>query len=206
MLDNIMGTSDLLMSVAPIRIMVTGGVVAVVHLHTRSTTEDLDFILDPNVDAAQEYREEFFQAVKTTTAVVEGLPTGWLNDHMRVFIRPDKREELFLSSVEQDLVIYRGGNLVAYATRLDWALETKLGRIETLSTEDGKRAIDISDAVELIRLMIESKGGGDNVNKPISTQYLRSLNFNNYKVQSIDQAIAAVTEAYKEKYGKEGIE
>ncbi|KAL1904061.1 hypothetical protein Sste5344_010234 [Sporothrix stenoceras] len=94
-LDHIIATQDLLMSVAPIRIMVTGGVVSVMHFHVRSTTEDVDFILDPNVDAAVEYRTEFLQAVRTAE-IAAGIHSGRFNDH--------------------NVVIYEGHNVVAYAS------------------------------------------------------------------------------------------
>ncbi|OAA63466.1 hypothetical protein SPI_03629 [Niveomyces insectorum RCEF 264] len=200
-LDHVISNQELLMSVAPIRIMVTGGVLAVLRLHVRSATEDVDFILDPNVDAAEEYRAEFFQAINTVSDAVEGLPTGWLNDHVRVFIPTDKRMELFLSSVDQNIVIYKGENLVVYASKLDWALESKLARIETLKPGHDKRNTDISDAVEMIRLMIEANGD----EQPISREYLNGLNFSNQSGQPNENAITAVASAYEQKYGKKGI-
>lgn len=204
MLDHTIGTSELLTSVAPIRIMVAGGTIAVMHLNTRDTTEDFDFILDPNIDAASDYRAEFFECAKTAAMLVEGVPKAWLNDHMRSFIRTDKRLELFLSSVDQGLVLFEGENLVVYATRLDWALESKLARIETLDADNTKRHSDIDDCVELIRLMNNDNSGNDPA-KRVSVQYLRGLNFNEYKVHKFENGIAAVAKAYKEKYGQDGI-
>ncbi|KAI1757055.1 hypothetical protein F4782DRAFT_481090 [Xylaria castorea] len=57
-LDKEFGKSDLLMGLAPIRFMTSGGTLAVKYFHVRTTTKDVDCFTDPNVDAAEDYREE----------------------------------------------------------------------------------------------------------------------------------------------------
>ncbi|KAI0548282.1 hypothetical protein F4679DRAFT_585650 [Xylaria curta] len=108
-LDNESRKSELLMSVAPIQFVASGGALAVKYYHVRATTDDVDCFTDPNVDAAEDYRREIMLAVQHMADIL-GLEKDWFNDELKAF---NKRMDLLLEAVEQDIVVFQGTNLVS---------------------------------------------------------------------------------------------
>lgn len=157
MLDEGIGLSDLLLAVAPIRFITVGGMLAVSVFGNRPATKDIDFLLDPNVDAVQEYRDEIRRVIRDV-AVTANLSEDWMNDDFQIFVGRSRRPSLFMRSIEQGVVAYRGTNIVVYAGRIDFALERKLRRIG--DPNDRARELDISDAVSLIHWLKREGGGG----------------------------------------------
>ncbi|KAI1177467.1 hypothetical protein F4777DRAFT_542183 [Nemania sp. FL0916] len=194
-LDDEFAKSDLLMSLAPIRFMTSGGTLAVKYFNLRLATKDVDCLTDPNIDAADDYREEIHLAVRRVADALR-LENDWFNDELRGFVRVDKRMNLFLRAVEQGIIIYRGNNLVVYAACMDWQLERKLRRIAAGTNTRGE-AKDVSDAVALVRYI---KGDGP----PLTRQYLEGLNFNGWEV-SMSRGIERVRREYIRLYGETGI-
>ncbi|KAI1288047.1 hypothetical protein F5Y03DRAFT_389258 [Xylaria venustula] len=171
-LDDAFGTSELLTSIAPIRFMTSGGTLAVKYFQVRETTKDVDCLTDPNTD--------------------------WFNDELKGFIQREKRLNLFLEAVEQNIILFQGVNLVVYAARMEWQLERKIRRIDARTNKRGE-VKDIADAVALIRCI---KGDGP----PLSLDYLRSLNFNGWETPVSSRAIEKVRNEYLRVYGEFGIE
>ncbi|RWA07872.1 hypothetical protein EKO27_g7235 [Xylaria grammica] len=194
-LDGEFAKSTLLMSLAPIRFVTSGGTLAVKYFRVRETTKDVDCLTDPNIDAAEDYRKEIISAIKRTAKALD-LADNWFNDELKGFIRSEKRMDLFLEAVEQDVVIFQGANLVVYAARMDWQLERKLRRIAA-GTNKRREARDISDAVALVKHV---RGGGP----PLTEEYLESLNFNGWEV-SMSLGIDKVRKEYIRTYGETGI-
>ncbi|CAI6082994.1 unnamed protein product [Clonostachys chloroleuca] len=146
-LDDAIEASELLMSVVPIRFITIGGMLAVSLFGNRSTTKDIDFLLDPSVDAVNEYHAEINKVIRGV-ARMSGFSNNWMNDELRIFIGGAKRLNLFLQSVKQGVIAYKGRNLTIYAGRLDFALERKLRR---LNEKLGRpRELDFSDAATLV--------------------------------------------------------
>ncbi|KAI1438358.1 hypothetical protein GGR50DRAFT_425119 [Xylaria sp. CBS 124048] len=195
-LDEEFGKSELLMSLAPIRFMVSGGMLAVQYFRLRTITEDVDCLTDPNVDTADIYRDEIALAV-VRVAEQLGLERSWFNDELKIFIQMDKRLDLFLQSIDQDIVIFQGSNLVVYAAAMEWQLERKLRRIAT-GTNKREQAKDISDAVALVRHL---KGNGP----PLSRKYVEGLNYNGWEL-SMSRGIDRVRDEYASVYGEPGID
>lgn len=191
-LDAQIGKSELLMSVAPIRLMSVGGFVSVKLFQNRNSTIDVDCLMDPNFDAVQEYRSEFWKAVRQVGVTLHH-ETDWLNDELRNFIQSSKRQDLFLESVEQDIIMYRGKNLKIFAGKMEWALERKIRRI---ANAHRPRLKDIDDAVAVTRFIIEDCGG------PLSGDYVEQLNRNGFDVANMRKGMAMVATRYMERHGE----
>ena len=185
----------MLMGVAPIRFITVGGMLSVSLFGNRSTTKDIDFLLDPSVDVVQEYRGEVLRMIRLVGETL-AFNEDWMNDELRIFVRRAGRLSLFLRSVEQGLVAHRGRNLVVYAARLDFALERKLRRLG----EDLGRARDpdLSDAVALVHRL---RAGGH----PLSWAYVRALDDNEFGLLVGDRGIDATAREYINVYGSQGI-
>ncbi|PMB68139.1 hypothetical protein BM221_006316 [Beauveria bassiana] len=199
-LDEEIGKSELLMSVAPIRLITVGGSLAVLLCGNRTSSTDIDCILDPQVAEDSDYAEEWIKVVATAADAVH-LDDDWLNSQLSIFVRRDKRKMLFLESVQQDIAIYEGKNLVIYAGRLDWALERKIRRVAYATERQQVKNVDTTDAAAIIKLMVSR----DDYATPLSYELIRGLNYNGFDIAPSDDAIREVARYYKEKYGHDGI-
>ncbi|PQK11899.1 hypothetical protein BB8028_0003g05190 [Beauveria bassiana] len=199
-LDEEIGKSELLMSVAPIRLITVGGSLAVLLCGNRTSSTDIDCILDPQVAEDSDYAEEWSKVVATAADAVH-LEDDWLNDQLGIFVRRDKRKMLFLESVQQDIAIYEGKNVVIYAGRLDWALERKIRRVAYATERRQVKNVDTTDAAAIIKLMVSR----DDYATPLSFEFIRGLNYNGFDVAPTDDAIREVARYYKETYGDDGI-
>lgn len=188
------------MSVAPIRLISVGGSLAVLLCGNRNSSTDIDCILDPQVAENDDYAAEWSKVVADAAEVVQ-LYDGWLNQQLAIFVRRDKRRTLFLESIQQDITLYRGSNLVIYAGRLDWALERKIRRVAHAQDRRREKNVDTPDAAAIIKLMTSR----DDYATPLSLEFLKGLNYNGFDVAPTDDAIQEVAAYYKEKYGDGGI-
>ncbi|KAM4056530.1 hypothetical protein HRG_003401 [Hirsutella rhossiliensis] len=198
LLDAEIAKSELLMSVAPLRLITVGGSLAVRVCFNRDASYDIDCLLDPNVAAAADYSEEFSAAI-STVADNGGYALDWLNQQVELFVARERRFGLFLESVQQGVIVYKGAQLVIYAGRLDWALERKIRRVAHARSRRGVKDVDVPDAAALVRMM-RTPGG-----PPLSFQYVRELNLNGFDAPPTDAAIVEVAEYYARAYGEVGI-
>lgn len=196
MLDEGIGNSDLLGAVAPIRFITVGGMLAVSVFGNRPATKDIDFLLDPNVDAVKEYREEVMRVIRDV-AIAGNFNEDWMNDDFQIFVGRAKRPSLFMQSVEQGVMAYQGRNLLVYASRLDFALERKLRRIS--DPGDRARDLDLSDAITLVHWL---KGVGGH---PLSIEYVRGLDENQIGMPIRREGIDRAEREYIKVYGLQGI-
>lgn len=182
------------MSVAPLRFLSLGGMLAVKVFQNRESTRDIDVLIDPNVDAVSEYRQEIFR-VFSVVAERGRYDEHWCNDELRLFIGRERRLDLFFESINQGLVVYEGQNLIIWAGVLEFALERKLRRLndETRRVRD----TDISDSIALVHAMRRDH--------PLSVQYVRSLDRNRMGLIVGDRSIAEVANEYIRKYQQQGI-
>ncbi|KAI1764695.1 hypothetical protein GGR53DRAFT_302605 [Hypoxylon sp. FL1150] len=194
LLDEAIADSDLLMSVAPLRFLSLGGMLAVKVFQNRESTRDIDVLIDPNVDAVSEYRQEIFR-VFSVVAERGRYEEDWCNDELRLFIGRERRLDLFFESINQGLVVYEGQNLIIWAGVLEFALERKLRRLNDETRRI--RATDISDSIALVHSM-----RGEH---PLSIQYIRSLDRNRMGLLVADRSIAEVADGYIKKYRQQGI-
>ncbi|QPG97304.1 hypothetical protein C2857_006120 [Epichloe festucae Fl1] len=202
MLDAKIASNDLLMSVAPLRLVTVGGCLAVRLCHNREASYDIDCLLDPHVTAVEDYSAEF-ELVIQDVAHEGGFYKDWLNQQVNIFVSRKRRVTLFIESVQQDIVVYSGKNLVVYAGRLDWALENKVRRVSHSRSRRGHRNVDLPDAAALIHLMNLMRKDGDGL--PISFQYIRDLNLNGFDLQPTEEALREIAEYYFNEYGVIGL-
>ncbi|GAB0137069.1 hypothetical protein EsDP_00005352 [Epichloe bromicola] len=199
MLDAKIASNDLLMSVAPLRLVTVGGCLAVRLCHNREASYDIDCLLDPHVTAVEDYSAEF-ELVIQDVAHEGGFYKDWLNQQVKIFVSRKRRVTFFIESVQQDIVVYSGKNLVVYAGRLDWALESKVRRVSHSRSRRGHKNVDLPDAAALIHLM---RKDGDGL--PISFQYIRDLNLNGFDLQPTEEALREIAEYYFNEYGEIGL-
>lgn len=196
MLDEGIGNSDLLLAVAPIRFITVGGMLAVSVLGNRATTKDIDFLLDPNVDAVKEYRDEVMRVIQDV-AIAGNFSEDWMNDDFQIFVGRSKRPTLFMQSIEQGVIAYQGRNLLVYAGRIDFALERKLRRISDPS--DRARDLDLSDAITLVHWL---KGEGGH---PLSFEFVQGLDENQMGMRIRREGIERAAREYIKVYKAQGI-
>ncbi|ATY65099.1 hypothetical protein CCM_05027 [Cordyceps militaris CM01] len=199
-LNEEIGKSELLMSVAPIRLISVGGSLAVLLCGNRNSSTDIDCILDPQVAENEEYAAEWTKVV-ADTAVAVNFYQGWLNQQLAIFIRRDKRRTLFLESIQQGITIYEGDHLIIYAGLLNWALERKIRRVAHATDRQREKNVDTPDAAAIIKLMASR----DEYATPLTFEFLRGLNYNGFDVAPTDGAIREVAKFYEETYGNVGI-
>ncbi|OAL35132.1 hypothetical protein AYO20_05609 [Fonsecaea nubica] len=137
-LDGEIGKSRNLGKIVPVRLLSAGGFVAVSHLGNRSATEDIDYIIDPNIENLGKIKEKLQKAIRTV-ADKRKISEEWINAHMEVFAQ---------------VILWHGKNLVIYAVKWEWSLARKLKRIGS-----ERREIDINDAVAILKIMMDQKGG-----------------------------------------------
>jgi len=197
-LDAAIAESSLLMSVAPIRFVTMGGMLATAFFQNRHATKDIDVLIDPNVDAVVEYRSEVLRVIQSVGRR-KGFTKEWMNDELKIFIQTSNRLPLFLKSVEQDIIAFQGANIVVYAARLDFALERKLRRVAEADTAR-VRGTDLSDAVALVHYL-KSQGDGH----PLSWEYVASLDENQLGMGIARVGITQTAAEYERVHGAQGI-
>ncbi|KAM5432300.1 hypothetical protein McanCB56680_006530 [Microsporum canis] len=190
-LDEEIGKSKNLRKAAPIKLVAVGGFVAVTYFENRTTTEDLDYMVDPSLKNLEKIREKLVRAI-SNVAEKQGYDDDWVNDRVQQFAFGDFALPLFQDSVAQNVVLWEGKNLQVYAVKWEWSLARKVKRIGS-----SDRDTDVSDAVALLRKVVEENGG------PISRE--RAKNWNQIVLTPIeDSAIDKVAQGYAKKYGSPG--
>lgn len=158
---------------------------------------DIDVLVDPNIDAVDEYREEVWGKIRQISKD-HGFMRDWVNDELQIFIRKDTRMNLFLESIEQNVLIYRGENLEIYAGRLDFALERKLRRVQQkLGNRDLES--DLSDTMAIIHYLVSESG------HPLRMEYCMGLDQNGFGLGISRAGMDMVAVRYLAKYGEQGV-
>jgi hypothetical protein len=120
----------------------------------------------------------------------------WLNDDMGLFVTNKARRILFQRALEQDIVLWKGENLVIFAAPMEWALERKMRRI--YSSDRGRKAdFDMSDCLAMLRWLKERNGM-----KVLNREYVRTLNVNTFDVIPDDDTMERIGAAYEERYSE----
>ncbi|KAJ0414256.1 hypothetical protein BJY00DRAFT_34975 [Aspergillus carlsbadensis] len=194
-LDHQMGHSAWLTAFAPIRLVSTGGFLAVTYLKNRDSTGDIDYLIEPEFAHDEDIQSALKEAV---TSVAEQLTYNddWINEAMAIFVTKEARESLFEQAEKQDIILFKGENLVILAAPLEWSLERKLRRIYT-GNRVRKADLDMADAVALLRQLRERNNG------PLNVEYIRTMNLNGFDVSPDHRTMQRVADAYRGKYNEE---
>lgn len=190
-LDGQIGESKNLKKMSPVRMISAGGFLAVNVFGNRASTEDIDYILDPEIKNLTKAEEKLSIAIRKVNKDLQ-LEDQWINDSMAVFAVGDKRKQLFRESVEQNEVVFQGKHLVIYAVKWQWGLTRKLIRLG--ASLGRKEDIDLSDAVALTRRIVEQEGTA------LNRDVVKSWTDNIYTPIE-DQVLDRVAAEYVKKYG-----
>ncbi|OJD25467.1 hypothetical protein ACJ73_03163 [Blastomyces percursus] len=78
-LDEEIGKSKNLRKAAPLQLVAVGGFVAVSYFQNRTSTEDLDYMIDPTLENLSKIEDKLVRAIKNV-ADKKGYDEGWVND------------------------------------------------------------------------------------------------------------------------------
>lgn len=112
---------------------------------------------------------------------------------MELFAVGETKAQLFRESIDQQVVLWRGKNLVIYAVKWEWSLARKLKRIGY-----ERRDIDLSDAVEILKIMADENHG------PLTRERMKAWNTIVYTPIE-DKVLDIVASEFLVKYGVVGI-
>lgn len=197
LLDAEFGKSELLCVVSPIRIISTGGYVAVTHFHNRATTCDVDYLLDPDIEDNEDIKEDMRRAGEVVADKMN-CDKDWFNNELSIFTSRPKRPALFNESILQNVILFKGKRLVIYAGKWTWALEQKVRRIGN-SSRQAKNQTDIIDVVAILRVITVE------IASPLSGKYVKALNTNGFDVPPTEETLKLIAETYRKTYGEEGL-
>ncbi|KAF3480027.1 uncharacterized protein GIQ15_07003 [Arthroderma uncinatum] len=194
-LDDAMGENEMIYAFSPITVISPGGFLAVSYLKNRSTTEDIDIIIDPQWTGDQDIIPALRDLFTTVGDKLE-LGEKWLNDDVSLFLTQTAREQLFQAATEQNIVLYEGTNLIVLGAPLEWGLESKLRRVHT-KPDHPKVPTDMQDILAILKLLRDRKGG------PLDRRAIRESNVNGFDQLPSEQTIDRVAEAYRKQYNEE---
>ncbi|KFY45408.1 hypothetical protein V495_02999 [Pseudogymnoascus sp. VKM F-4514 (FW-929)] len=117
----------------------------------------------------------------------------WANNNVAQFAVGDTRVPLFQESLAQNVVLWKGKNLVIYAVKWEWSLARKLKRIGSTNRE-----IDISDAVATLYELNKRNGA------PLKRSVAKSWDEIVFSPIE-DHVLDEVARRYKEQHGQDGM-
>ncbi|KAI9782434.1 MAG: hypothetical protein M1816_001886 [Peltula sp. TS41687] len=121
------------------------------------------------------------------------LVSDWINNDVQIFARGKAGLRLYEESIEQDVLLWRGANLLVYAGSRKWSLQSKLKRYGM-----HHREVDLVDAVVIVKQLTEENGG------PMDRQAIKGWNTTpSYPIQ--DWVLDELAQGYEEKYQVKGI-
>lgn len=180
---------------APINVMVGGGFLAVTYLKNRKTTEDLDYILDPEWAHDEDIKGPIRSAI-SEVAKQHKYFADWANEDAALFVADNSRKLLMDDAIKQNIVLWSGENVRILAAPVEWALERKLRRIY-IAGRGRKAELDMSDAVAMLKFLCDKKGD------KIDLEYYRTLNINGFDVLPDYETMQRVADEYKAKYDED---
>lgn len=190
-----MESSEIVVAFAPIKLIVAGGFLAVNYLANRRATQDMDYLLDPEWAADDDIKTPLKDAIVQVARKLN-FDNEWANEDLSLFVTKDARRRLFEQSEKQNIVLFRGKNLIVLAAPLEWALERKLRRIH--SADRGRKAeLDLSDALAFLRLLKARHG------VLLDKEKIRTLNMNKFDVLPDRSTMEIVEKHYRMKYGED---
>ena len=190
-LDAKLGQSKQVRKVAPIKLVSTGGFVAVTYFGNRETTHDIDCMIDPQLSNPKKINPRLHEAIDSVSEDFDFIH-DWMNTLIDAFIDQGfAKTQLFHDSIQQNVVLWRGENLVVYAADWGWSLGKKLKRIVRL-----KKPTDISDAVELVKRLVDSKDG----RQADPREVLKTFSTDSPHPNE-DEAFDIIAAGFQEKYG-----
>lgn len=168
---------------------------AVTFLKCRKSTEDFDYLLEPQWAHDDDVKKPLHSAIENAAKNVEFGPE-WANEDMGAFVSTQDRERLFQLAEEQNIVLWQGEHFRVLAVPLKWALERKLRRLQHNTMNTSKRDTDLSDALALLRYLKEKEGA------PLDQEHIRTLCIASREMPPDQETMKRVAEAYQMQYGE----
>ncbi|PGH05223.1 hypothetical protein GX51_03122 [Blastomyces parvus] len=192
-LDKALGEDQMLYAFSPITMVSPGGYLAVSYFQNRSTTEDIDVIIDPEHASDKELLRKLRIAM---VAVGRDLGFGkkWMNDSVALFVSQPARKSIFEDAEKQNIILWSSENLRILAAPLDWGLETKLRRLST-KPHHQKAVTDTDDVLVILNTLIDQNKG------PLERDAVQRLNRNGFDVAISERVLDRIAEAYQQRYG-----
>lgn len=159
---------------APINLMAVGGFLAVTYLRNRASTEDIDYILDPEWANDEAIKKPICDTISEVAHMHKYSPS-WVNADVGLFVSKRAKQVLMENAIKQDIVLWAGENIRILAAPVEWALETKLRRIYN-GIRGHKAETDMSDVLAILKWLRDKKGG------KLDMEYYRTLNTNGFDV------------------------
>lgn len=174
-----------------------GGFLAVSFLKNRESTEDLDYLLEPEWAHDSDIKKSLYSTIEKVSEKLH-FTRGWINDEMAFFVSDQSRQRLYEKAEEQNIVLWEGANLRILAVPLEWALERKLRRINNeKQNESVKRLTDLDDALTILKYLREQNRG------PLDKEYIRTLNICSTEMLPDHRTMDRIASEYRKKYNEE---
>ncbi|EEQ87576.1 hypothetical protein RJZ56_001386 [Blastomyces dermatitidis] len=192
-LDKALGEDEMIYAFSPITMVSAGGYLAVSYFQNRSTTEDIDVIIDPEHASDKELLCKMRTAMVTVGRDL-GFGKKWINDSVALFVSKSARNSIFEDAEKQNIVLWSGENLRILAAPLEWGLETKLRRLST-KPHHLKSVTDTDDVLVILNSLIDRNKG------LLERDAVRRLNRNGFDVAISYHVLDQIAEAYQQRYG-----
>ncbi|KAL4872746.1 hypothetical protein BDV12DRAFT_161447 [Aspergillus spectabilis] len=194
-LDEELGKFDFIVAFAPIKLITAGGFLAVNYLKNRDTTKDLNYLLDPEWATDEDIKKPLEQAISRVSESLQ-ISKQWANEDMALYVTKETRIHLFRKALKQDIILFKGDNLVILAAPIKWALKRKI-RWMFAPGRDRKVEVDMSDLLAMLKWIRDQKGG------PLNREHLRTQSVNSFDVVPDAAGMEQIAAAYREKYKDE---
>lgn len=190
-----MGTFDFIVAFAPIKLITAGGFLAVNYLKNRDTTKDLNYLLDPEWATDEDIKGPLEQAILRVSERLQ-ISEKWANENMSLYVTKETRIHLFRKALKQNIILFRGDNIIILAAPIKWALKRKIRRMFTPG-QSRQVEIDMSDLLAMLKWMRDRKGG------PLNREHLRTQSLNSFDVVPDAAGMEQIAAAYRDKYKDE---
>lgn len=194
-LDDEITKDGWLTAFAPFTLLAAGGFLAVSYLKSRESTDDLDYLLEPQWAQDNDIKRPLREAMERVGAQMQ-FNDKWINEDMALFVTKESREYLFEEAHKQNIVLWQSPNVLVLAAPMEWALERKLRRLH--AADRGRKAeFDLQDALALLKYLKDKSNG------PLDREHIRNLNVNTFDVLPDFATMDRVAAAYRKKYNEE---
>ncbi|VDB86986.1 unnamed protein product [Peniophora sp. CBMAI 1063] len=135
-----------------INMVVVGGIVNTMLLHTRQSTTDVDGFFRTKARTVDTSR--VLTAATSAACKGLGLQEGWLNDDVALYVQDHALRELYEEALQQNEIVFHASGLTVYAAPWRFSLITKVDRL----SKAGARPYDMPDAVAFLGCLIAERG------------------------------------------------
>jgi hypothetical protein len=178
-----------------VTIVVVGGVVSTMLLHTRRSTQDIDFFSEK---LTREDAKLLMEASRSVRGRIRDptLGSGWFNNKTTYFINSDVRARLAAEGYQQNAIVFQASGLTLLAAPWAYQFCAKIHRM----AGGGGKSHDAGDAAGYLYRYLQSQHI-----QAITVGQIQQL-IQKYKIQGVaknglPQSYQAINEAFAARYG-----